>query len=63
MLLSAWFLYISQSDDPLGWLFKVVGLLLTAFAVSQGAPFWFDTLNKLVNVRSTGDPPPTTSQK
>ena len=54
---------IPAVDDPLGWLFKVVGLLLTAFAVSQGAPFWFDTLNRLVNIRSTGDPPPTTAKK
>ena len=54
---------IPAVDDPLGWLFKVVGLLLTAFAVSQGAPFWFDTLNRLVNIRSTGDPPSTEPKK
>jgi len=36
---------------------KIVGLLLTAVAVSLGAPFWFDLLNKLVNLRSSGDPP------
>jgi len=33
---------------------KVLGLLLTALAAMQGAPFWFDILKKLVNVRSTG---------
>jgi hypothetical protein len=37
---------------------KVVGLLLTAVAISLGAAFWFDALNKLVNLRATGDPPP-----
>lgn len=32
------------------------GWLLTAFAISIGAPFWFDTLNKLIVVRSTVKP-------
>ncbi|HTE44913.1 MAG TPA: hypothetical protein VK636_06690 [Gemmatimonadaceae bacterium] len=33
------------------------GLLLTAFAVSLGAPFWFDILNKVVNIRGAGRAP------
>lgn len=33
-----------------------LGWLLTAFAVSLGAPFWFDLLNKFVVVRSTVKP-------
>lgn len=36
---------------------KLLGLLLTVFAVSLGAPFWFDLLNKFVNVRAAGTPP------
>jgi hypothetical protein len=32
------------------------GWLLTAFAVSLGAPFWFDLLNKFIVVRSTVKP-------
>jgi hypothetical protein len=35
---------------------KFLGLLLTAFAVSQGAPFWFDMLNKIIVIRSTVKP-------
>jgi hypothetical protein len=31
-----------------------VGWLLTALAASLGAPFWFDLLKKVVNVRSSG---------
>ena len=54
---------LPSANDPVGWFFKVVGLFLTAFAVAQGAPFWFDTLNKLVNVRSTGEPPTITPTK
>lgn len=36
------------------WFIKVFGWLITAGAAMQGAPFWFDTLKKLVNVRSSG---------
>jgi len=34
----------------------LLGWLITAFAVSLGAPFWFDTLNKIIVVRSTVKP-------
>jgi hypothetical protein len=37
-----------------GWLLTGVGWLLTGLAVSQGAPFWFELLMKLVNLRSSG---------
>jgi hypothetical protein len=33
-----------------------LGWLLTALAISLGAPFWFDLLNKLIVVRSTVKP-------
>jgi hypothetical protein len=33
-----------------------LGWLLTAFAISLGAPFWFDSLNKLMVIRSTVKP-------
>jgi hypothetical protein len=36
------------------WLIKIFGLLLTSFALLLGAPFWFDLLNKIVNIRATG---------
>ena len=36
---------------------KLLGLLLTAIAVSLGAPFWFDLLNKIVNIRAAGRAP------
>jgi hypothetical protein len=34
----------------------LLGWILTAFAVSFGAPFWFDLLNKIMVVRSTVKP-------
>ena len=42
---------------------KLMGLALTAIAASMGAPFWFDLLNKLVNVRSAGTRPPKSSEQ
>jgi hypothetical protein len=46
------------------WLFNLTGWLLMAIAVSLGAPFWFDMLNKLINLRLSGlkpDKAPPTS--
>jgi hypothetical protein len=44
------------------WLWTVVpthvaGWILTAIAASLGAPFWFDLLNKFMNVRAAGTSP------
>lgn len=38
------------------WMRRVLGLLLTAFAVTLGAPFWFDVLGKVARIRSTVKP-------
>ena len=34
-----------------------IGWILTALAVSMGAPFWFDTLNRFMNIRNAGRSP------
>lgn len=39
------------------------GLLITMVAVSLGAPFWFDLLNRLVNLRQTGGKPKTVAEE
>lgn len=44
-------------------LYKLLGLALTVVAVSMGAPFWFDVLNKLVNVRTAGQRPKKTADE
>ncbi|OWV85567.1 hypothetical protein ATY78_25400 [Rhizobium sp. R635] len=36
---------------------KIIGWLFTAVALSLGAPFWFDTLSKFMNVRGAGKKP------
>lgn len=54
---------------PLGWpegvtwpgvVSGIPGWILTAFALSLGAAFWFDVLKRLVNVRSSGPKPEST---
>ncbi|HHB52520.1 MAG TPA: hypothetical protein ENK75_05700 [Saprospiraceae bacterium] len=39
------------------WMVKILGWIITALAISKGAPFWFDILRKIVSVRSTGKRP------
>jgi hypothetical protein len=57
------FPWITQGDKEDGfevlgfWLRKLLGLLLTMGAISLGAPFWFDTLSKFMNLRGSGTPP------
>ena len=63
---------ISTVSLPIGWaefqwkglklsgpdmLSRVPGWLVTALAVSLGAPFWFDLLNKFINIRGAGKAP------
>jgi hypothetical protein len=35
----------------------LLGWLITVLAISLGAPFWFDTLNRITAIRSAGRPP------
>jgi hypothetical protein len=64
-----------NSGLPLGWsqksfpvsagalLPKAGAWLLTAFAVSLDAPFWFDLLNKFINFRTSLKPAPASKDK
>lgn len=40
-----------------GWWPKILGLILTWFAVMLGAPFWFNVLQQIVPVRLSGEKP------
>ena len=42
---------------------KILGLVMTAAAAAQGAPFWFDMLAKVTNVRGSGVKPPKTREE
>jgi hypothetical protein len=46
-----------HSSDSTNILLKLFGILITAGATAQGAPFWFDVLKRFVNIRSTGPNP------
>jgi len=54
---------------PIGWqkapssLLTIGGWLLTALSVLFGAPFWFDLLQRLVNLRGTGEKPGEKNEK
>jgi hypothetical protein len=39
------------------WLAALAGWLVTALAASLGAPFWFDTLNRIIDIRANGRAP------
>jgi hypothetical protein len=41
---------------------RLGGWLITMLAVSLGAPFWFDTLSRFMNVRSAGKPPENSTE-
>lgn len=43
--------------DLYGLITKFLGFILTALAVSLGAPFWFDLLRKVANIRGSGGKP------
>ena len=46
-----------RTGDFPGWIMKLLGLAVTGLAVAQGAPFWFDILKKVINVRFSGANP------
>jgi hypothetical protein len=41
------------------WRYQLWGFLITALAISLGAPFWYDLLNKLMRLRSVTQPAPS----
>ena len=45
------------------WLLRLCGWLVSIVAISLGAPFWFDVLNKFINIRSAGKSPDEAAKK
>jgi hypothetical protein len=43
------------------WLDRIFGWLLSIIAISLGAPFWFDLLNRFMRIRSSGESPQETT--
>lgn len=52
-----------QGELVYGWLRVLAGWLASALAVMLGAPFWFDTLNRLMSLRSTVKPKPRSAEE
>jgi hypothetical protein len=48
---SAWTYFMTTPN----WAYVIIGWLITAVATLFGAPFWFDALQKIVQLRGTGD--------
>jgi hypothetical protein len=48
---------ITVSNGFGAFLLKLLGWIITAGAISFGAPFWFDALSKLGSLRSAGPKP------
>ena len=44
-------------NDLGGWFAKLFGILITGLAAAQGSPFWFNILNKIINMRGSGASP------
>ncbi len=60
---------LQATTVPFGWgpgvsvgALKLLGWFATALAVSLGAPFWFDLLGRLLNLRATGPRPKRSEQ-
>lgn len=52
-------MYLDKRNRGEGWyvLLYVVGIVISGVSLSFGAPFWFETLVKLINIRRAGKKP------
>lgn len=56
--MNAWQIFLHRVFESGGsGLWLVIGWIITALAVSLGAPFWFDSLQGLLRLRNTGPKP------
>lgn len=46
-----------ESERKIDWFSKIVGILVSALAVSLGAPFWFQILQRFMQIRGAGATP------
>ena len=60
---TAFLVMIATSGKWLVGILFLLGWLTTAIAISMGASFWFDLLSKVVNVRNTGNKPPSSANQ
>jgi hypothetical protein len=59
-----WQKYKNVTDlDGFDILLMVIGWVITGLAITLGAPFWFDLLKKLIQIRGSGSRPDTMAEK
>jgi len=50
-----------QTEESKRWFWspfgRFLGWIISGFAIMMGAPFWFELLGKIINVRNAGKPP------
>jgi hypothetical protein len=49
-----------ESREKTLWPSRILGWILSIVAISLGAPFWFEPLSKLMNLRNAGEKPDKT---
>lgn len=54
---------IGEGEKAFSLFKSLLGWLISGFAISMGAPFWFELLGKIMNVRNTGKKPASTTDK
>jgi len=56
-----------QAEESKGWFWpplrSCLGWIVSGFAIMMGAPFWFELLGKIINVRNAGKPPETSADR
>lgn len=50
------FTFVSQNFQWYDWMLMLLGWFISAFAASMGADFWFNSIGKVMNLRSGGKP-------
>lgn len=51
------------ASKPIDFLKLLIGWVVSGLAIAMGAPFWFDLLGKIMNVRNSGSKPPSAETK
>lgn len=46
-----------DNSPGVGMIFKILGMILSVLALQIGSTFWFDALNKVINLRGNGKKP------
>jgi hypothetical protein len=58
---------LQQEEESKGWQFpylkRILGWIVSGIAISMGAPFWFELLGKVMNVRNTGPKPSSSTEE